>query len=44
VIKAHAKKAELEAVLLHVTNGLKALGAPLDDEELKKYMDSLAKR
>jgi hypothetical protein len=44
VIKAHAKKKELEAVLLHVTNGLKALGAPLDDEELKKYMDSLAKR
>ena len=44
IIKAHAKKAELEAVLLHVTNGLKALGAPLDDEELKKYMDSLAKR
>jgi hypothetical protein len=44
VIKAHAKKAELEAALLHVTNGLKALGAPLDDEELKKYMDSLAKR
>ena len=44
VIKAHAKKAELEAVLLHVTNGLKALGAPLEDEELKKYMDSLARR
>jgi len=44
VIKAHAKKKELEAVLLHVTNGLKALGAPLEDAELKKYMDSLAKR
>ena len=44
VIKAHAKKAELEAALLHVTNGLKALGAPLEDAELKKYMDSLAKR
>ena len=44
VIKAHAKKAELEAVLLHVTNGLKALGAPLEDAELKKYMESLAKR
>jgi hypothetical protein len=44
VIKAHAKRRELEAALLHVTNGLKALGAPLDDEELKKYMDSLAKR
>ena len=44
VIKAHAKKAELEAVLLHLTNALKALGAPLDDEELKDYMESLAKR
>ena len=44
IIKAHAKKKELEAVLLHVTNGLKALGAPLEDAELKKYMDSLAKR
>ena len=44
MIKAHAKKKELEAVLLHVTNGLKALGAPLEDAELKKYMDSLAKR
>ena len=44
VIKAHAKKKELEAVLLHVTNGLKSLGAPLEDAELKKYMESLAKR
>ena len=44
VIKAHAKKKELEAVLLHVTNALKALGAPLEDAELKKYMESLAKR
>ena len=44
IIKAHAKKKELEAVLLHVTNGLKALGAPLEDAELKKYMDSLARR
>ena len=44
VIKAHAKKKELEAVLLHVTNGLKALGAPLEDSELKKFMESLAKR
>ena len=42
VIKAHAKKKELEAVLLHVTNGLKALGAPLEDSELKKFMESLA--
>jgi len=44
VIKAHAKKKELEAVLLHVTNGLKALGAPLEDSDLKKFMESLAKR
>jgi len=44
VIKAHAKKKELEAVLLHVTNGLKALDAPLEDAELKDYMKSLAKR
>jgi len=44
VIKAHAKKKELEAVLLHVTNGLKALGAPLEDSDLKTFMESLAKR
>jgi hypothetical protein len=44
IIKAHAKKKELEAVLLHVTNGLKALGAPLEDSDLKKFMGSIAKR
>jgi hypothetical protein len=44
VIKAHAKKKELEAVLLHVTNGLKALGAPLEDSDLKTFMESLARR
>ena len=44
IIKAHAKKKELEAVLLHVTNGLKALGAPLEDSDLKKFMESIAKR
>jgi len=41
VIKAHAKRKELEEALLHVTNALRALGAPLEDEKLKKLMESL---
>ena len=41
-IKKHAKGAELVAALESITEALRALGAPLEDEDLKKYMDSLA--
>ena len=42
IIKKHAKGAELVAALESITEALRALGAPLEDEDLKKYMDSLA--
>jgi hypothetical protein len=38
VIKNHPRGAEIVAALESVTAALKALGAPLDDEELKAYM------
>ena len=44
VIKAHVKRKELEEALLHVTNALKALGAPLEDDKLKQLMESLRAR
>ena len=44
VIKAHAKRAEIVAALEHVTKALTALGAPTEDEDLKKFMEAIAKR
>lgn len=41
-IKAHAKRDELTAFLLHMTAGLEALGAPLEDEDLVKFVKSLS--
>jgi enamine deaminase RidA (YjgF/YER057c/UK114 family) len=38
VIKNHPRGAEIVAALESVTAALKALGAPLDDEELKTFM------
>ncbi len=38
IIKNHPRGAEIVAALESVTAALKALGAPLDDEELKAYM------
>jgi hypothetical protein len=38
IIKNHPRGAEIVAALESVTAALKALGAPLDDEELKTYM------
>lgn len=39
-IKAHGKSKQIQAALVHVTDALKALEAPLDDELLKAFMDS----
>ena len=44
VIKAHTKGQELQAALVDVTNGLKSLGAPTEDEDLVKYMKAVANR
>lgn len=41
VIKAHARGEELQAALLHITNALGALDAPLEDEELVAFVKSL---
>ena len=41
VIKAHAKRDELTAFLLHTTAGLEALGVPLEDEELVAYVKAI---
>ena len=40
-IKAHVKRDELTAFLLHMTAGLEALGAPLEDEDLVAFVKSL---
>ena len=40
-IKGHAKRDELTAFLLHMTAGLEALGAPLEDEELVAFVKTL---
>jgi hypothetical protein len=40
-IKGHAKRDELTAFLLHMTAGLEALGAPLEDEDLVAFVKSL---
>lgn len=39
-IKAHGKSKQIQAALVHVTEALKALEAPLDDELLKSFMES----
>ena len=44
VIKAHEKSKELQDVLVDVTNGLKSLGAPTEDEDLVTFMKAVAKR
>jgi len=41
VIKNHPKGDRLVGFLEHLTSGLKVLGAPLDDEELKAFMYSM---
>jgi hypothetical protein len=40
-IKAHGKSKQIQAALLHITEALKALDAPTDDELLKSFMESL---
>ena len=40
-IKAHVKRDELTAFLLHMSAGLKALGAPLEDEDLVAFVKTL---
>ncbi len=40
-IKAHGKSKQIQAALVHVTEALKALDAPTDDELLKSFMESL---
>lgn len=40
-IKAHVNRDELTAFLLHMTAGLEALGAPLEDEDLVTFVKSL---
>ena len=40
-IKAHVKRDELTAFLLHMTAGLEALGAPLEDEDLVAFVKAL---
>jgi hypothetical protein len=37
-IRSHHKGAELAATLEHLTSALKALGAPLEDDDLKAFM------
>ena len=44
IIKGHAKSLELQAALLDITRGLKALGAPVEDEALVTFMKTVAKR
>lgn len=44
IIKAHAKGKELQDALVDVTNALKSLGAPTEDEDLVKYMKAVANR
>jgi hypothetical protein len=39
-IKAHGKSKQIQAALLHITEALKALDAPTDDELLKSFMES----
>ena len=41
VIKGHARGEELQAALLHITNALEALDAPLEDEELVAFVKTL---
>lgn len=43
IIKKHSKSAQLVAALEHITATLKALDAPLEDDDLKQLMASLAK-
>jgi hypothetical protein len=40
-IKAHGKSKQIQAALVHITEALKALDAPTDDELLKSFMESL---
>jgi hypothetical protein len=40
-IKRHSKREQLQAFLMHLTKGLEALGAPLEDEELVAFVKSL---
>jgi len=40
-IKAHAKREQLQAFLMHLTKGLEALGAPLEDEDLVAFVKAL---
>jgi hypothetical protein len=42
VIKAHAKRERLQAFLMHLTKGLEALGAPLEDEDLVAFVKALS--
>jgi hypothetical protein len=39
-IKAHGKSKQIQAALVHVTEALKALDAPTDDDDLKAFMES----
>jgi len=41
-IKGHVKRDELTAFLLHMTAGLGALGAPLEDEDLVAFVKTLS--
>jgi hypothetical protein len=40
-IKAHGKSKQIQAALVHITEALKALDAPTDDDDLKSFMESL---
>ena len=44
IIKNHAKSKELQAFLVEITRGLKALNAPTEDEDLVKFMKEVVKR
>ena len=44
IIKNHAKAKELQAFLVEITRGLKALNAPTEDEDLVKFMKEVVKR
>lgn len=39
-IKAHVKSKQIQAALVHITEALKALEAPLEDDDLKSFMES----
>ena len=41
IIKGHARGEELQAALLHITNALEALDAPLEDDELVAFVKTL---